>query len=98
MALRAARQLVACALALVAVLVATPARAEPKMPIVILAIDSDDAEEQADGLTGALRSKARSSSHFNLVDTSQSLGMLTAALKCPPKPDPTCLDRIAATI
>lgn len=68
------------------------------LPIVILSIDSDDAEEQADGLTGAMRSRARASGNFTLVETTQSLSMLTAALKCPPKPDQACLDRIASQI
>src|SRR5690242_13691103 len=53
--------------------------------VAVLGLDSDDAEEQADALTGALRSRIRASQGWSLVDTTQSLGMLTAALRCPGK-------------
>jgi hypothetical protein len=66
--------------------------------IVIVTIDSDDAEEQAEGLTGALRSRARGSANWQLIETSQSLSMLTAALKCPARPDAACLDKIAGQL
>ncbi len=56
------------------------------VPVAVLAIDSDDAEEQAEALTGALRSRVRTSQGWVLVETNQSLGMLTAALRCPTKP------------
>ena len=51
-------------------------------PVAVLSFESDDAEDQADALTGALRSKIRSSQGWSLNETTQSLGMLTAALKC----------------
>ena len=54
--------------------------------VAVLALDSDDAEDQAEALTGALRSSIRSSQGWSLVETTQSLGMLTAALRCPTKP------------
>lgn len=64
--------------------------------VAVLALDSDDAEEQADALTGALRSRIRNSQGWALVETSQSLGMLTAALRCPGKPIPAeCEQRIS---
>jgi hypothetical protein len=63
-------------------------------PVHVLAIDSDDAEDQADALTGALRSRIRAAPAWSLQETQHSLGMLTAALRCPAKPDAACLQRI----
>ncbi len=60
----------------------------------VLAIDSDDADEQADALTNALRSQVRTRSGWTLLDTTQSLSMLTAAFQCPQHPDSACLVRI----
>jgi hypothetical protein len=81
-------------------LVAVPriARAEvpgPRAtPVHVLGIDSDDAEDQADALTGAIRSRVRSAPGWSLQETQHALGMLTAALRCPQKPDAACLQRI----
>jgi hypothetical protein len=67
----------------------------PRTPAVhVLGIDSDDAEDQADAMTGALRSRIRSAPGWSLQETQHALGMLTAALRCPPKPDAACLQRI----
>jgi hypothetical protein len=63
-------------------------------PVHVLGIDSDDAEDQADALTGSLRSRIRSAPGWSLQETQHSLGMLTAALRCPQKPDAACLQRI----
>jgi hypothetical protein len=60
----------------------------------ILEVDSDDADDQAEALTGALRSHLRASPGWNLIETTQSLSMLTAALRCPRRPDAACLARI----
>jgi RNase P/RNase MRP subunit POP5 len=65
------------------------------LPVFVLAIDSDDADEQADALTTALRAHVRTTPGWSLRDATQSLGMLTAAFRCPQKPDATCLERIA---
>jgi hypothetical protein len=62
--------------------------------IHVLSIDSDDADEQADALTAALRSHVRQTSGWTLLETTQSLSMLTAAFQCPQKPDAGCLRRI----
>jgi len=74
-----------------------PAAAQGSRPqsIHVLEIDSDDADDQAEALTGALRSRARSAPGWVLLDTTQSLSMLTAALRCPQHPDAACLFRIA---
>ncbi len=67
--------------------------------VAVLAFDSDDAEEQADALTGALRSRIRASQGWSLIETSQSLGMLTAALRCQSKPiSAECEQKIADQI
>jgi hypothetical protein len=67
--------------------------------VAVLALDSDDAEEQADALTGALRSRIRASQGWSLIETSQSLGMLAAALRCSGKPlPPDCTQRISDQI
>jgi hypothetical protein len=64
------------------------------VPAHVLGIDSDDAEDQADALTGAIRSRVRSAPGWSLQETQHSLGMLTAALRCPAKPDAACLQKI----
>jgi hypothetical protein len=56
------------------------------VPVAVLAFDSEDAEDQADALTGALRSRIRAAQGWSLIETTQSLGMLSAALKCQAKP------------
>ncbi len=68
------------------------------MPVAVLAFDSEDAEEQADALTGALRSRVRAAQGWSLIETTQSLGMMTAAFKCPTHPPPECQQRIAEQI
>jgi hypothetical protein len=64
------------------------------VPVHVLALDSDDSEDQADALTGALRSRVRSAPGWSLQETQHALGMLTAALRCPQKPDAPCQQRI----
>lgn len=85
-------------LTLTVLLVAPRARADQPgahtVPVAVLALDSDDAEEQADALTGALRSRIRAAEGWSLIETTQSLSMLTAALKCPARPTPECQAKI----
>src|SRR3984957_13820263 len=75
------------------------AHAEPPnakaTPVYVLSIWTDDADDQADALTQALRSRVRQSQGWSLLETSQSFETLSIALKCPPKPDAGCLQRIA---
>jgi hypothetical protein len=54
--------------------------------VAVLTLDSDDAEEQAEALTLALRSRARAADGLSLVETTHTLGMLAAALRCPSRP------------
>ena len=63
--------------------------------VSVLGIDSDDAEEQADALTSTLRSRVRAAPGWSLGESVQPLGILTAALKCPQRPDGACEQRIA---
>ncbi len=95
----------ALAIVMLALLVAVPraARADVSsahsVSVAVLAFESEDAEEQADALTGSLRSRIRASQGWSLVETSQSLGMLTAALRCSGKPLPSdCQQRIGEQI
>ena len=96
------RWLVGAWLAALLVLLARPAHADGTahtVPVAVLTLDSDDAEENADSLTLALRSRIRASQGWSLTETSQSVGMLTAALQCPSKPIPAdCEQRIADQI
>jgi hypothetical protein len=74
------------------------AQAAKQENLHVLEIDSDDADDQAEALTGALRSHVRTAPGWALSETTQSLRMLTAALRCPPRPDPACLRRIGDQI
>jgi len=68
------------------------------VPVAVLAFDSEDSEEQADAITGAVRSRIRAAQGWSLIETTQSLGMLTAAMKCPSRPPPDCQQKIAEQI
>jgi hypothetical protein len=78
--------------------VSEPARAEAPnaraTPVYVLSIWTDDADDQADALTQALRSRVRQANSWSLLETAQSFETLAIALKCPPKPDLPCLQRI----
>jgi hypothetical protein len=73
---------------------AAPAAAASKSPAAVLSLDSEDMEDQAEALSGALRSKVRTSPNFTMGEGSTSLSLLVAALKCPTRPDAACLQRI----
>lgn len=62
--------------------------------VVFLTLESDDAEDQAEALSGAFRSRVRTAPKWTLNESATSLSLLTAALKCPAKPDPACLQKI----
>lgn len=68
------------------------------VPVAVLAFDSEQAEEQADALTSAMKARIRATHGYTLVETNQSLGMLTAALRCPSRPTPECQQKIAEQI
>ena len=73
------------------------ARAAGRSAVHVVNLDSDDAtEDQAEGLTAALKSRVRATSGWQLAEGHDSLALLLPALKCPPKPDAPCLQRIPA--
>lgn len=58
----------------------------------VLTFDSDDADEQADAFTAALRAKVKSTPGWVLSDNAFTMGILTAALKC--RVDAPCLQKV----
>ena len=73
-------------------------RAESASPgptqIYVLSLRTDDADDQADALTQAIRSSVRQTPGWALSEAPQSFETLAIALKCPAQPDPACLERI----
>jgi hypothetical protein len=78
---------------------ATIAHADPPgpgvLPLQVVAIQSDDAEDQADALTAALRSRVRALHGFSLAEGDFALEVLTVGFKCGETPDEACQARIA---
>jgi len=74
------------------------ARAEPPSshatPVYVLSVWTNDADDQADALTQQLRSRVRQVAGWSLLETTQSFETLAIALRCPPTPNQSCLDRI----
>jgi hypothetical protein len=64
------------------------------LPVYVLTLSTEDSDDQADALTQALRSRIRQAQGWSLLETPQSFETLAIALKCPPKPDAPCLQRI----
>lgn len=64
------------------------------VPVYVLTIWTEDADDQAESLTQALRWSVRQTRGWSLLDSSQSFETLAIALKCPARPDPACLLRI----
>ena len=62
--------------------------------VYVLTIRTDDADDQADAMTRALRARVKQTAGWSLLETNQSFETLAIALKCPAKPDPACLLRI----
>jgi hypothetical protein len=98
---RATRLAVALLAVSVSALGSTPrlARAEPPnpkaTPVYVLLIQTDDSDDQAEALTQALRTRVRQAAGWSLLESQQSFETLAIALKCPPRPDAPCLQRIA---
>jgi hypothetical protein len=72
------------------------ARAEERgpAPVLVLTLMTDDADDQAETLTRALRARVEALSAWSLEETTQSFETLSIALRCPTKPDSACLERI----
>lgn len=81
---------------------ARPALAEPPgpdaLPIHVVHIRTDDADDQAEALTSALKAEVRKLRGWSLGDGDYSLEVLTLALKCPSPPDAACEQRIGDQI
>jgi len=60
----------------------------------VLTLDSRDSERQAQSLSAALRARAHGLPGWDFAEREVSLEMMSAALRCPPRPDAGCLDRI----
>lgn len=98
---RAARLLFG-AIALSAVLAAGDAHAAKPgldaVPVAVLAVKSDDALDQAEALTAALRSAVLQSQGWSLGEANQSLEFLALKMKCGDPIDAACETRIADVI
>ena len=69
--------------------------ARPGAPLHVLGLETEDADEQAEALSIAIRSRARDRLAWPVASSSPSLSMFLAALRCPSRPDPPCLQRIS---
>jgi hypothetical protein len=80
---------------------ATAFAAEPgpdTLPISVIAIQTDVADDQAEALTKALRNAVRAMPGWSLGEGDFSLEVLTLSLKCSEPPDASCQSRIADQI
>jgi hypothetical protein len=93
---------VAALAVMVLALAATDAQAQVQTwrpaPLYVLTIQTDDADDQAEGLTEALRAHLRTLPGWAIGETTQSFETLAIALRCPRVPDPACLERIGDQI
>ena len=100
--MRAPRGALAWATAAALMAGAAPAMAaEPgkdTLPINVIAIQTNDADDQAEALTKALRGAVRAIPGWSLGEGDYSLEVLTLSLKCPEPPDANCQSRIADQI
>ncbi|WP_104986207.1 PEGA domain-containing protein [Sorangium cellulosum] len=75
--------------------------AEPSasaLPITVIALRTDDAYDQADALTRALRSAIKDTPGWSVGEGDFSLEVLTLSLQCSDVPDAACQTRIADQI
>jgi hypothetical protein len=103
--MRAPRQGLALAAASAALVVmagaASAVAAEPgpdTLPINVIAVQTDDADDQAEALTKALRNAVRAMPGWSLGEGDFSLEVITLSLKCSTPPDANCQSRIADQI
>jgi hypothetical protein len=68
------------------------------LPITVIAIQTNEADDQAEALTKALRVAVRTMPGWSLAEGDYSLEVLTLSLKCPEPPDANCQSRIADQI
>jgi hypothetical protein len=65
------------------------------LPITVIAVQTSDADDQAEALTKALRVAVKNMPGWSLGTGDYSLEVLTLSLKCGDKPDANCQSRIA---
>lgn len=70
----------------------TATKTRPELPVLSLA--TDDADDQAEALSGALRSRLREKPGVVVDDITTNLATMMAALGCTQRPDPLCLLKI----
>ncbi|MCC6903098.1 MAG: PEGA domain-containing protein [Polyangiaceae bacterium] len=92
------RALPAVLLALGLLLTAISASAQSKSSVQVLAIGSDDAFEQAQALTIALKRAITRADGWALAKGDFSLEVMTAALGCPIPPDAGCQKKISEKV
>ena len=92
------RALPAVLLALGLLLTAFSVSAQSKSSVQVLAIGSDDAFEQAQALTIALKRAITRTEGWSLLKGDYSLEVMTAALGCPIPPDSGCQKKIGAKV
>jgi len=84
------------------VLFGSAARAEPPgpgvLPVDVIAIHSDEVDEQAEALTATIRSRVRALRGFSLHESDYALEVLMLGLKCGDVPDDPCQAKIAGQI
>jgi hypothetical protein len=79
-------------------LISFPAAAQTKASVQVLAIGSEDAYEQAQALTIALKRAITRTEGWTMTKGDYSLEVMTAALGCPIPPDAGCQKKIAEKI
>lgn len=90
--------MVACAITLATSAARADAPGPNALPIQVIAVRSDDAEDQADALTAALRNRVRALRGYSLGDGDYALEVLTLGLKCGEVPDEACQSKIGNQI
>lgn len=97
-----ARPLLILLATLVAATVVLPAFAAPPgpdaLPVHVVAVKSDDALDQAEALTVALKKAVRDSKGWSLGDSEQSLEFLALKMDCTEPIDAACEARIAEVL
>jgi hypothetical protein len=82
--------------------IAAPALAAPPgpdaLPVAVVAVKSDEALDQAEALTQALRKAIRDSDGWSLGEATQALEFLVVKMKCDEPIDAACEARIAEVI
>jgi hypothetical protein len=68
------------------------------LPIHVIALQTTDADDQAEALTKALRTAVRAMPGWSLGEGDNSLEVLVLKLQCPEPPDASCQSRIADVI